>query len=106
MFLLAGAMMLSRVMQADDDLPKPLSFARYEPILNHSPFAVATAAAVAPMTADFAKDLYIANAAHSPDGDWVALASSTGCQLPEIPNHQPRHGRLHTFQHRMVGPGW
>ena len=25
-----------------DDLPKALSFARYEPILNHSPFAVAT----------------------------------------------------------------
>ena len=77
MFLLAGAMTLSAVMRADDDLPKPLSFARYEPILNHSPFAVATAAAVAPMTADFAKDLYIANAAHSPEGDWVALASST-----------------------------
>lgn len=77
MFLVAGAMMLSRAMGADDDLPKALSFARYEPILNHSPFAVATAAAVAPMTADFAKDLFIANAAHSPDGDWVALASST-----------------------------
>ena len=59
-----------------DDLPKALSFARYEPILNHSPFAVATAVA-APTTADFAKDLFIANAAHSPDGDWVALASST-----------------------------
>jgi hypothetical protein len=77
MFLVAGALMLFRAMGADDDLPKPLSFARYEPILNHSPFAVATAAAVAPMTADFAKDLYIANAAHSSDGDWVALASST-----------------------------
>lgn len=59
-----------------DDLPKALSFARYEPILNHSPFAVATAVA-APTTADFARDLFIANAAHSPDGDWVALASST-----------------------------
>jgi hypothetical protein len=59
-----------------DDLPKALSFARYEPILKHSPFAVATAAA-APTTADFARDLFIANAAHSPDGDWVALASST-----------------------------
>jgi hypothetical protein len=59
-----------------DDLPKALSFARYESILNHSPFAVATVAA-APTTADFARDLFIANAAHSPDGDWVALASST-----------------------------
>lgn len=60
-----------------DDLPKALSFVRYEPILNHSPFAVATVAAAAPTTADFARDLFIANAAHSPDGDWVALASST-----------------------------
>lgn len=76
-FPLVCAMILSCVVKADDDLPKPLSFARYERILNHSPFAVATAAAVAPMTADFAKDLYIANAAHSPDGDWVALASNT-----------------------------
>jgi hypothetical protein len=59
-----------------DDLPKALSFARYEAILNNSPFAVATVAA-APTTADFARDLFIANAAHSPDGDWVALASST-----------------------------
>ena len=59
-----------------DDLPKALSFARYEPILNHSPFAVATAVATS-TTADFARDLFIANAAHSPDGDWVSLASNT-----------------------------
>jgi hypothetical protein len=70
-----GAQMFSHAIFADD-LPKALSFARYEAILNHSPFAVATAAA-APTTADFARDLFIANAAHSPDGDWVALASST-----------------------------
>jgi hypothetical protein len=72
----AGALVLLSTVFADDDLPKALSFARYEPILNHSPFAVATAAAPAAM-ADFARDLFIANAAHSPDGDWVALASST-----------------------------
>ena len=71
-----AAMVLSAAIVAGDDLPKALSFARYEPILNHSPFAVATAAAP-PTTADFARDLFIANAAHSPDGDWVALASST-----------------------------
>lgn len=70
-----GALMFAHAIFADD-LPKALSFARYESILNHSPFAVATAAA-APTTADFARDLFIANAAHSPDGDWVALASST-----------------------------
>ena len=73
--LAIGAQMFLSAVFADD-LPKALSFARYESILNHSPFAVATAAA-APTTADFARDLFIANAAHSPDGDWVALASST-----------------------------
>jgi hypothetical protein len=72
----AGVFILLNTIFADDDLPKALSFARYEPILNHSPFAVATAAAPA-ATADFARDLFIANAAHSPDGDWVALASTT-----------------------------
>jgi hypothetical protein len=75
-FAAIATTILSATIVAGDDLPKALSFARYEPILNHSPFAVATAAA-APTTADFAKDLFIANAAHSPDGDWVALASST-----------------------------
>lgn len=61
---------------AGDDLPKALAFDRYDSILKHSPFAVATAV-TAPTMADFAKDLFIANAAHSTDGDWVALASST-----------------------------
>ncbi len=74
-FVISVAQMFSHAALADD-LPKALSFARYEPILKHSPFAVATAVA-APTTADFARDLFIANAAHSPDGDWVALASST-----------------------------
>ena len=73
--VVAMALLLSLTF-AGDDLPKALSFARYEPLLQHSPFAVATAAA-APATADFAKDLFIANAAHSTDGDWVALASNT-----------------------------
>jgi hypothetical protein len=71
------ATILCNVILAQDDLPKTLSFSRYEPILSHSPFAVATAAVVAPTMADFAKDLFIANAAHSAEGDWVALASNT-----------------------------
>ena len=59
-----------------DDLPKPSAFARYESMMTRSPFAVATAAALPAPTPDFAKDLYIANAARSPDGDLVTLASS------------------------------
>jgi hypothetical protein len=61
---------------AADDLPKPMSFARYNPMLDHSPFAVATAAAPAVAAPDFAKDLFIANAARSPDGDLVTLQST------------------------------
>jgi hypothetical protein len=59
-----------------DDLPKPFSFARYQVMMDRSPFAVATA--VAPeATPNFAKDLYVANAAHSKEGDLVTIASST-----------------------------
>ena len=58
-----------------DDLPKPFAFARYQAMLDRSPFAVATA--VAPVVApNFAKDLYVANAARSKDGDMVTIASS------------------------------
>ena len=45
-------------------------------MLQRSPFAVATAGAL-PNTPDFAKDLYVANAAHSTEGDFVTLASTT-----------------------------
>ena len=59
-----------------DDLPKPFSFARYQAMMDRSPFAVATA--VAPeATPNFAKDLYVANAARSKEGDLVTIASST-----------------------------
>ncbi|MGI8482456.1 MAG: hypothetical protein ACR2MF_10410 [Chthoniobacterales bacterium] len=65
----------SAVSFATDEIPKSAAFARYQVMLDRSPFAVATAVA-APASAPFAKDLYIANAAHSPDGDLVTLASS------------------------------
>jgi len=60
-----------------DDLPKPFAFARYQSMMDRSPFAVATT--VAPVTApNFAKDLYIANAArNSTEGDMVTIASTT-----------------------------
>ncbi len=67
---------------ADDDIPKPPDFSRYEAMMNRSPFAVATAAA--PTAApDFAKDLYVANAARSPDGEFVTVASSSDKNLKE-----------------------
>ena len=59
-----------------DDVPKPFTFARYQAMLDRSPFAVATAVAAPAPTPNFAKDLYVANAAHSKDGDFVTVASS------------------------------
>ena len=72
--LLAVALPLGQVLA--DDLPKPLSFARYQAMMEHSPFAIATAVAPPPSAPNFAKDLYIANAARSKDGDMVTIASS------------------------------
>ena len=59
-----------------DDIPKPFTFARYQAMLDRSPFAVATAVAAPAATPNFAKDLYVASAAHSQDGDFVTIASS------------------------------
>jgi hypothetical protein len=59
-----------------DDVPVPYTFARYQAMLDRSPFAVATAVAAPAATPNFAKDLYVANAAHSKDGDYVTIASS------------------------------
>ncbi len=62
--------------QADDGLPKRSDFNRYQAMLNRSPFAIATAPA-ASAGPDFAKDLYVANAARSSDGDLVTIASAS-----------------------------
>jgi hypothetical protein len=59
-----------------DDVPKALAFARYQGMLDKSPFAVASAAAP-PASASFAKDLFVANAAKGADGDMVTIASSS-----------------------------
>lgn len=60
-----------------DDLPKPFAFARYQTMMDRSPFTVATAVVPAG-TPSFAKDLYVANALRSKEeGDLVTIASST-----------------------------
>lgn len=63
--------------QAEDVLPPQYNFERYSKMMDQSPFAVATAVAAPAATPDFAKDLYIANAAKSQDGDLVTLASTS-----------------------------
>ena len=63
--------------QAEEALPAQFNFDRYSKMVDHSPFAAATEVAEPAATPDFAKDLYIANAARSPDGDMVTLASTS-----------------------------
>ena len=62
---------------AEDVLPPHYNFDRYSKMVDHSPFAVASAVAAPAATPDFAKDLYIANAAKSQDGDLVTIASTS-----------------------------
>src|SRR5438046_10441490 len=62
--------------QAEEVLPPKYNFDRYSKMMDQSPFAVATAVAAPAATPDFAKDLYIANAARSQDGDLVTIAST------------------------------
>src|SRR5438270_10735118 len=63
--------------EAADVLPQQHDFDRYSKMVDQSPFAVATAVAAPAATPDFAKDLYIANAARSQDGDMVTIASTS-----------------------------
>ena len=63
--------------QAEEVLPPQYNFDRYSKMMDHSPFAVASAVAAPAATPDFAKDLYIANAAKSQDGDLVTIASTS-----------------------------
>ena len=62
---------------ADDVLPPRFNFDRYTRMADQSPFAIATAAALPEATPDFAKDLYIANAARSSEGDMATIMSSS-----------------------------
>jgi hypothetical protein len=63
--------------RADDVLPARFNFDRYSKMVGHSPFAIATAVALPSATADFAKDLYVANAARSSEGDVATIMSSS-----------------------------
>ena len=76
-----------------DDLPKSYSFDRYQAMMDRSPFAVATAVAVPVATPNFAKDLYVANAARSKEGDLVTIASSADKNFKKYLNtNQPEDG--------------
>ena len=76
--------------QAEDVLPPQYNFDRYSKMVDQSPFAVASAVAAPAATPDFAKDLYIANAAKSQDGDMVTIAST---QITTSKNILPQRNR-------------
>jgi hypothetical protein len=61
---------------AADDLPQRSNFDRYKGMLDHSPFAVASAVVAPAATPNFAKDLYVTSAAKSPDCDMATIAST------------------------------
>jgi hypothetical protein len=85
-----------------DDLPTKFSFDRYKGLVDHSPFAVATAVLTPEATPNFAKNLYVANAARSPDGDMVTIMSMDDKDF-KISDHQGAGRRLCHRQHRVVG---
>jgi hypothetical protein len=71
------ALFFTLAIQAADDVPKRPEFSRYSAMLNRSPFAVATAVAAPAATPNFARDLYVANAAHTEEGDLVTIVSGS-----------------------------
>jgi len=81
---------------AAEETPKPFTFARYQAMMDRSPFAVATAVAAPAATPNFAKDLYVANAAHLPNEDVATIASNADKNLKEyVTNTRPNeHGYL------------
>ena len=88
--------------QAEDVLPPQYNFDRYSKMMDQSPFAIATAVAAPAATPDFAKDLYIANAARSQDGDLVTLASTTDHNFKKyLSTKEPMDGYQYRH-HRMV----
>ena len=68
---------------AADDIPKRPAFDRYTAMMKKSPFAVATAVVAPAATPNFAKDLYVANAARTTDGDLVTIQSAIDRNLKE-----------------------
>src|SRR5437762_12034328 len=80
--LLIAVSLQPRIAVADDQLLKRPDFNRYQAMLTRSPFAIATVA-VPSATHDFAKDLFVANAARSADGGFVTIASATDKNLKE-----------------------
>jgi hypothetical protein len=77
------AVLFSVASRADDQLPTRANFDRYQKMLDHSPFAVATAVMAPVTTPDVFKGLYVANAAKTPEADLVTIMSTDDKNLKE-----------------------
>jgi hypothetical protein len=75
--LVSAALLGVTCAHADEVLPPLFNYDRYSKMVDNSPFAIATAVAAPAATPDFAKDLYVANAARLSEGDMVTLASTS-----------------------------
>lgn len=76
------------------DVPTRMNFDRYKGMLDKPPFAVATAQAAPAVAPNFAKDLYLANAARLEGGDMVTLMSAIDRNMKEyVSTNEPNeHG--------------
>ena len=82
--LLAVSLLVGAALSTDGaDIPTRANFDRYKAMLDKPLFAVATAQVVAAAPPNFAKDLYVANASHFPDGDMVTIMSATDRNMKE-----------------------
>jgi hypothetical protein len=72
-----------RISLAADDISKRPPFDRYTAMINKSPFAVVSAVPPPAATPNFAKDLYVANAARTSNGDLVTVQSATDRDMKE-----------------------
>ena len=100
--LLVLGLPLPMVLGAVDALPKPFTFARYQPMMDRSPFAVATAVAAPVAAPNFAKDLYVANAARVEGRGFGDDRFQHRQDLQEISDDRCAGGRIQHHQHRMV----
>jgi hypothetical protein len=63
------------VARAEEAIPKRPDFNRYAAMIERSPFVIATAPAPVDTTPSWSKDLFIANAAHTPEADLLTISS-------------------------------
>jgi hypothetical protein len=83
MSILSLLILFSVTSRADEELPKRANFDRYQKMLDHSPFAVATAVMAPVTTPDVFKGLFVANTAKTPEADLVTIMSTDDKNLKE-----------------------